>query len=362
MKLVTGALRSYDKDEVIPVHTAVRNKIKRKQFSPFYILYGTEAFLIDELKQLIVDQALEKDSLPFNLSQYDLEEIPVEVAVEDAETVPFMNEYRIVVMKNPVFLTGKNEKKKVTHNLEKLDRYIDHPSSRSIVIFEADYEKLDQRKKLVKKLKNAGEFLKFTSVDENNIYDLLKERAGRQGAEFTKDACGRLVQLTGPHLSHLIAEVDKMVLYVGDGGVIDRGIVDLLCTKTAESSSFALVDHVVQGKLDHAYVILHDLFKQNEEPVKVLALLARQFRIIYQVKVLKQLRYSQGGMAKRLKLHPYAVKVALGQEKHFEKAALLNILSAAADTDFQMKTGKMDKRIALELLLTKITRMKNSPS
>lgn len=355
--LVTGPLNRYDRYEVIPVQfSTVRKNIKQKQFSPIYILYGTESFLIEEMKQAVIDNALDKEAFEFNFSQYDMDETPVETAIEDAETLPFLGEYRVVVIQNPIFLTGKNEKKKIDHDLSKLQRYIDNPSPNAILIFIANYEKLDQRKKIVKTLKKTGEMLEFAAPDESTIFALLKQKAERGNAVFTKDANDRLLQLVGPHLFQLVSELDKMILYVGDRGEITADVVDLLCAKTIESNVFALVDRVVQGRLDEGFAILHDLLKQNEEPIRLLALLSRQFRIIFQVMQLKESGYTQGQMAKRLRLHPYAVKLASGQGKSFEKKQLLRVLNDFAEADYHMKTGKMDKRLALELLLTDIRR------
>ncbi|HET7658383.1 MAG TPA: DNA polymerase III subunit delta [Bacillales bacterium] len=334
--------------------TTVRKNIQQKQFSPLYVLYGSESFLIDEMKQAILESALDEESLDFNFSQYDMEEIPVEAALEDAETLPFLGEHRVIVIRNPYFFTGKTEKHKVEHDLDRLEKYIDDPAPSAIVVFTAEYEKLDQRKKVVKKLKQKGEMLEFSGANEASIYALLSERAEKVGVTFTKEANNRLLQLIGPHLFQLVSELDKMVLYAGDNGEITAEVVDLLCAKTLESNVFALVDRVIAGKLHEAMVILHDLLKQNEEPIRLLALLVRQFRIIFQVKQLKESGYTQGQMAKRLRLHPYAVKVAAGQGKAFEKQHLLRILNDFAEADFQMKTGKMDKRLALELMLTGI--------
>lgn len=305
---------------MIPVqYPNVRKNIEQKQFSPFYVLYGTESFLIEEMEQAIIDQALDKEAFEFNFARYDMDETPVELAVEDAETLPFLGEYRVVIIKNPYFLTGKTEKKKVEHDLKKLEQYIDNPSPSAILIFTSDYEKLDQRKKIVKKLKKSGEMLEFAAADEKTIFHLLQDRAGREGAVMTQEANGRLLQLIGPHLAHLVKEVDKMALYVGEEGEITPEVVDLLCAKTLESNVFSLVDKVIKGRMDEGFTILHDLLKQNEEPIRLLALLARQFRIIFQVKQLKESGYTQGQMAKRLRLHPYAVKIASGQGRAFEK-------------------------------------------
>ncbi|HET7628397.1 MAG TPA: DNA polymerase III subunit delta [Bacillales bacterium] len=335
---------------------SVRNEIRQKKFSPLYVLYGTEPYLIEEFQRTIIDHAVDKEAFEFNFAQYDMEETPVQQVIEDAQTLPFLGEYRVIVVKNPFFLTGKQEKKSVEHDLDRLERYVEAPSPHAIVIFSGSYEKLDQRKKIVKRLKKNGELLSFSTENEKVIFELLRERAETYGAVLTQQANERLLQLVGPHLSRLIGEIDKMALYAGDGGEITADVVDLLCAKTLESNVFALVDRVVRRNLPEAFVILNDLIKQKEDPIRLLALLVRQFRIIFQVKQLKESGYTQGQMAKRLSLHPYAVKVAAQQGKGFEKERLLQWLSEMTETDFAMKTGKMDKRLALELILTKLAR------
>lgn len=342
--------------------TQVRNQIKQHQFTPFYVLYGSETFLLEEMKQMIIEQAVEEASRSFNVSRFDMAEVPVDMAIEEAEVLPFIGERRVVVIDNPIFLTGKTDNSKIEHHLAKLEQYLDHPSPFSIMIFVADYEKLDQRKKLVKKLKKAGEVLAFSSLNETDIYEILQQRAKQEGVVFSKEAHERLLQFIGPDLLHLTSEVDKMVLYAGKNGKIDVDTVDLLSAKTLEANVFTLIDKVAGDRMDEGFSILHDLFKQNEEPIKLLALLARQFRVIFQVKKELQEGYSQSQISKQLKLHPYAVKVAAAQARSLQSKQLLEMLNECVETDFAMKTGKMDKRLALELLLSKLGPQKSEAS
>lgn len=81
----------------------VWKSIKKGQFSPVYLLYGTEAYLINETKQLLIENVLHEDEMDFNFAQFDLEETPVETALEDVETLPFIGERRLVFMQNPFF-------------------------------------------------------------------------------------------------------------------------------------------------------------------------------------------------------------------------------------------------------------------
>ena len=64
-------------------------QIKRNEILPLYLLYGKESFLINETKQLLTDQVLREEDAEFNLSIYDLNETPIETAIEDAETLAF---------------------------------------------------------------------------------------------------------------------------------------------------------------------------------------------------------------------------------------------------------------------------------
>ncbi|EEM20599.1 DNA polymerase III, delta subunit [Bacillus thuringiensis serovar tochigiensis BGSC 4Y1] len=68
----------------------IHKKIKKKQFAPLYLLYGTEAFFINETIKLITTEALEEEDREFNVVTYDLEEAYLEDVVEDARTLPFL--------------------------------------------------------------------------------------------------------------------------------------------------------------------------------------------------------------------------------------------------------------------------------
>jgi len=109
----------------------VWKQIKKKQFAPMYLVYGSEPYLIQETIQKIKENALMDDEVEFNITTFDMEETPVQFAIEEAETFPFMGERKLIIIHNPVFLTA--EKTKVEHNIALLLEYIDNPSPFSIV-------------------------------------------------------------------------------------------------------------------------------------------------------------------------------------------------------------------------------------
>lgn len=332
----------------------LRKKVREKNFSPFYVLYGTESFFIDRALHLLVHALVENEAADLDLCTLDMEEQPVELAIEEANTLPFLGERRVVVLKNCAFLTSQPLQSDVSHDLKKLQKYVENPAPTAVVLLLSPYGKLDGRKKIVKALKKAGEFYEFSSVKEKNISRELNTYCRKAGVTLTENGLKRLYMLVGTDMTRLVAELQKLILYVGKGGTIGADDVDQLASRSLETNVFALVDDVVKHNLDRAYRVLFDLLKQNEEPIKLLALIARQFRNMYYVRLLSEQGYSEKQMADQLHLHPYAVKVALGLAKPFSQERLMRILDLLAEADYEMKTGKKDRALILQLLFARI--------
>jgi DNA polymerase III subunit delta len=330
--------------------TDIWKQIKKKQFAGVYLLYGTESFLIHETIQMLVSHVLNDEEKDFNLSTYDLEETPIELALEDAETFPFMGEKRLVILQNPVFLTSEKTKEKVEHNISKLEEFLNNPSPYSIVVLAAPYEKLDERKKITKELKRKAVIGEAKKLNDPELRNWIKERVLANAVQIEDKAIDKMIMIAGSNLFVLTNEIDKMSLYVGVEKRIDLKTVEMLVSKTLEQNIFELVDKVVHRKIEDALRIYYDLLKQNEEPIKILALLAGQFRLIYQVKELSRKGYGQQQIAGALKQHPYRVKLAAGQATLFSEDELKRMMLLFADADYQMKTGGLNKTMIIEMI------------
>ncbi|WP_144547741.1 DNA polymerase III subunit delta [Bacillus sp. X1(2014)] len=326
-------------------------KIKQKEFAPIYLLFGTESFLINETKQLLLNHILTEEEKDFNFASYDLEETPIEVAIEDAETFPFLGEKKVIFLHNPVFLTAEKSKDKAVHNLSRFEMYLKEPSPYSVLVISAPYEKLDERKKITKELKRHAEVVEAKKLNEHDLRNWVKGRAKNSGIEFEPDAIDQLLALVGTNMFMITSEVDKLALYASGEKRIDIGLVEKLVARSLEQNIFTLIEKVVQRKLDEALRIYYDLLKQNEEPIKILALLAGQFRLIYQVKELSRRGYGQQQIAGYLRTHPFRVKLALGQANKFTDEELAHLIDLLAEADYQMKTGGMNKSLLIEMFL-----------
>ena len=97
--------------------------------------------------------------------------------------------------------------------------------------------------------------------------------------------------------------------------------------------------------------IYNEMIKQNEEPIKIIVMLANQFRIMYQATRLYKKGYSGNDIAELLEIHPYRIKLALEKSRSQTEKQLINNLYNLAVLDEEIKTGKKDKYLALELFL-----------
>ncbi|MRH43064.1 DNA polymerase III subunit delta [Aquibacillus halophilus] len=329
-------------------------KIKKKQFSPVYLLYGTESFLIQDLKKQLITYGLMEQDKDTNISSYDLEETPIQDVIADAETYPFFGERKVIFAHNPLFLKAKPDKVSFEHDLDLLQSYLNQPVDYSIIVFIAPYEKLDERKKVTKLLKKQSELIPCQPIKEWELGQWIKDMAKSSNVSIDEQANDALIQEMGSNLLMIQSEVEKMALYVGDGGKITKAVADELISSNPNSSGLKLVDAVIAADLGKAILIYKDLEKAKEEPIVLVALLASQFRTILHAKLLKQKGYSQNQMVQQLKAHPYVIKMSLTREKNFSATQLQTMLVLCTDTDAQIKQGRMDKNLAFELLLNQM--------
>nr|WP_154957805.1 DNA polymerase III subunit delta [Paenibacillus xylanexedens] len=327
--------------------------IRSGETAPIYVLYGTEKYQIQQFTEMLKTHVIEEEHQDFAVIPYDLSETPIEVVVEEAETVPFLVPRKLIIVRDTSLFTAGKESK-IEHQVDRLITYMDHPADYSTIVFLAQGDKLDERKKLVKAAKKQAVVLAFAPLSGEELIQWIVKLAKQREVTFETGAADTLISYAGTGLQGLSAEVDKLCLFAGNGGTIRRADIESLVARSTEQNVFALVEELANLRLEKALALFYELLKQREEPIKIAALIARQFRIMIQVKELGQQSYSQQQIASQLGLHPYAIKIAGEQARKFDADRLRKILSHLSELDYQMKTGAVDKVLGLELFLLRL--------
>lgn len=309
-----------------------------------YVLYGNEEFLIKKEIETII----KKNNLSsLNINNYDLMNDYLKNILEDAQTISLFEEKKLIIVDNSYIFTGSNPKDDKKDNIEELLEYFEHINPDCILVFIVHNEKLDERKKVVKNLKKIAAVKKFTKSSSPNefVKELLKDY------QIDSNLVRLLIDRVGTNLGVLEQEINKIKIYKEDDKEIIKEDILELTSKNVEIDIFDLIDKIVNKDKENALEIYYEMLKRNEEPIKILIILANQFRIMYQAKELYQKGYSGNDIASILNIHPYRIKLALEKTYQYKTETLLSYLSSLADLDYDIKVGNKDAALGLELFI-----------
>lgn len=319
-----------------------------------HVLFGPETYLIHQKKEEIIKNTLSEDEIDLNVSVHDARESSIQEAIDDCQMVSFLGGKRVVVVKDCYFLTTEKAKEKIDHDLDRLASYIESPNDDTVLILMVPYEKMDNRKKVVKTMKKHSSMYEGKQLKGGQLFDWICRSADGEGIVISNDAANMLITYIGSNLTQLEQELKKMALYIGKGNELLKEQVEILVSKTIEQDIFKLINSVMSKDLKQTFEILEDMFRQGEDSIKIINLIARQFRIIFQIKQLQNQGLNEGQIASRTKQHPYTIKMSMHLIGNYESKQLLEMLAILSDLDYKMKTGQLPKDIALESFITKI--------
>lgn len=311
-----------------------------------HIFYGTEEYLIKEKIAKIKEQEKIDD---VSINSYNLEETIMENILEDATTVSLFSDKKMIVVENAYIFTGTVNKKLPEQNVKILEDYIKHDNINTILLFSVLKEKLDERKKIVKLLREKKQITECNKP--SNLNKFIQNEFGPYEIGFKEIAI--LIDRVGENLALLHQEIEKIKIYKNDNMKINKEDIINLTSKTIDTDIFNLIENIVDGNMGPALESYKEMIRLGEEPIKIIVMLANQFRLIYQIRNLYKKGYTEKDISAMLEVHPYRIKISLTKANKFQDEELLKYLEKLSELDIDIKTGKIDKEFGLELFILK---------
>ena len=318
----------------------IAQDIKNGQFNNIYLLYGEEAYLRrqyrDNLKKALV---AEDDTL--NCTSYSGKDINVNEIVDIAGTMPFFAERRVIIIENSGWLkSGEDRMVDLIKNL---------PDTTYIVFVESE---VDKRSKLYKAVTAKGYAALCEMQDETMLKKWIMGLLKKENKRITPDALNLLLDKTGTNMENIRREVEKLVCY----RYFDEGItvedVEALCIVQVQNKIFDMVEAVAQKRQKEALDWYYDLLALKEAPMKILALISRQFHMLLQVKEMRQKGYRETDIAKQTGLNAYYLKKKyIPQAAQFQISQLETALRKCVEAEEDVKTGRMQDILSVELII-----------
>lgn len=327
---------------------AIWSKINKGEIDPVYLLTGVERHIFDATIERLKKAMPEIEDV--DVIRFDLEETPVEVVMEEADMLPFLQDHKLIIANNAVFLSGQDKKKsEAEHNVTALERWLENPSPTATVVFIAPYEKLDGRKRITKKMRKLATTIEANRLEGNDLLTWIQQEASRHHVKISSRTAETLVNTVGDGLIGLSTEIEKMAIYLGENQEITDDLIEQLVPRTPEADVFRLTDAYLAGNVGRTISIYHDLLRNGEEPIMLTSLIAGQIRLMIHVGSLRKKGYQQNQIAKTLRVHWYRVKLIMENPRIPSEERLLDILSQLAVIDYKLKTTSGKRERLLEL-------------
>ena len=216
-----------------------------------------------------------------NIIKYDFTESSMSEILNEVNYVDLFNEKKLIIVSN-FSLKKLKEKDEIM-----LDNYISNMND-NVIIFRLIDDSLDDRKTITKTLKSKCKVIECKHLDYKNLYDYVATMFKENKINITYNQVKKILDLCEYNVDYTINEVEKLLIYkINDKTVTDKDIDDVI-SRNREKEMFTLIENVLSKNIALSIESFKVLVSGKTESVVVLDNLSKQFRLLYQTKILSK--------------------------------------------------------------------------
>lgn len=327
-------------------HTQFFQALKKEEYPLVCLMEGPEEYIkqsaLERLRNALLPPGLEA------LNESVLENPEADAVIAAVETLPFMAERRLVIVKESGLLTGKMKDEQ--ENAQKLCEYLEHLPDTACLVFYVR-GKADGRKKLYTALKKKQAIVTFDALSEQELTRWIAQTLKGFGKVISADTAQQLAFTVGRDTALLKSELEKLAAHAGEREEVLPEDIAQVAVKSVECTVFEMVDALVAGKSAQAFTLLENLLRTGGERVGILAMIQRQYRILYHLKAMGEKKVPPAQMASSLGVPPFAVGRSLKQAQNYTLEELKEAMDLCIDTDYRIKSGQLGQENAVEKVM-----------
>lgn len=322
----------------------IDDDIKNNDIKRVYLLYGEEDYLLKQYRDRL-KKAIAGDDM-MNYTYYEGRATDIPALIENAETLPFFAERRLIVMENSgLFKSGDGG--------ELSDYLKEAPDTTYFVFAEAE---VDKRSRLYKTCGQMGVIVEFKRQDDMTLKRWVAMLLKRDGKKMTERDIEHFLSLTGNDMVNIKNELEKLICYTGDREIVTAKDADTITTRQLENHIFDMVSAMGNRQQDKALKLYYELLSLKEAPLGILRLIVRQFNLLLQTRELMGLNKNKYDIGERIGLPHFIADKYMAQARRFDVERLKEALLQCADAEFDVKSGRMSDRMAIELIIVEFSR------
>ena len=262
--------------------------LMEKPVGQLYLLYGEETFRRDAAVGILIKRLVDPQLAAFNLQRFDGKTLTGETLTAALDRPPMMAERTLILVRDLDVYKAKWLEPILT----------DLPEYACLVfIYDTVECKPDARTKIHAALKKYGEIAEFSQAPVNELTAWIRSRAKGLKARMDPDAVQALLTRCGTLMQGLAGEIDKLCLYVGEGGTVTVRDVEAVTCAVPEAQVFRLCDALARRDVGAALRLLGDLEAAREDAIPTLAMIGRQMRNLYTARLVQRAGGSRAEVA-----------------------------------------------------------------
>lgn len=314
---------------------------------PIYVICGESNTKINEKIESLMQEL--KD-VQYDYISYDAEESSLAILLEEINTIPFLYEHKFVVLKNAIFMEKPDSYD--SKLIESFVQYLQKPSTDTTLVIVVKNLKIINND-IRKAIEDNAIIYNIESLKEEDVNSFIVNCFSSAGYKIDKMSIEELIYRTKGNFERVQIEIDKLITYKADTKEVLFNDVSKLVSKDLEDNVFDLVNAVIEGNKVKAISIYDDLVILNEDESKIISLLMSKFNEMYQTKSLMQQGYNKNDIANIFNVKPGRVYYMMKSCENISLNKIKKNINALIDYDYKIKSGQIDKSLALELFLLK---------
>jgi len=322
-------------------------EILRSKIHPAYCFVGEEEYLkslyIRKIAVAFLGANLEHGLEMVYGSETDGRDI-----IDRSQSLGIFTEKRVLVVREADALSPKSRKVMLEH--------LDREPSPDICLILSSF-KLDPKTAFYKELQEKTAFVSFDSLKSESLVNWVTVKAKDLGCKISPSSAQLLIQAAGQSLGLLEQELLKLSAYLE--GKPDREIkpdhIKLLAGDTGEVGGFELAEALAKKDLKQSMALYHKMLRTGDDPVRMLSGINHKFNTLWRVKLMLAQGLSPEAMGRKMRIHPYALKMAIPAAQKRTEREYWDIFNGLFTAELKLKSGSGDPRTVMQQAIFKLS-------
>ena len=314
---------------------------------PVYAVFGDDVFLRRETLVSINRTVLGKDGDELAVSNFAGDHAKLADVLDEVRTLSFFAKQKVVILENADPFVSAHRKE--------LEAYAEHPSKSGTLVLSTKL--WPSNTKLAKVVEKVGLSVECKGPTDKVLLPWLVHIAKlRCKVQLDESAAQLLLDLVGSEVGLLVADIEKLAVYVGEKAKIRRDDVARMVGAGRVEQIWKVLGAAATGSGKVALELLDRLIAAGEHPVGLLAAMNASLRKLHHAGQLRRARFDAKTACAKAGIN-FGVDDAIRQHAHLGPKRVDQLPAMLLQADLDLKgSSSLPPRVIIERFLVQLAR------